>query len=79
MDDIFERHIHFYRLKYPRDLLKNLDTLCKAKNLELVSVELRNDIYVMRFKRLPRKGSEAQSHEIQESCGRNDSLYDSNL
>ncbi|KAI0469249.1 hypothetical protein F4859DRAFT_487470 [Xylaria cf. heliscus] len=52
MDNIFERHIPFHRLKEPRALLQSLDIVCKTKNLELVSVELRNDIYVMRFRRV---------------------------
>lgn len=49
-NNIIERHLHSRRVQHPQDLRKNVVELCKAKNLEFQSLELRNDIYVIRFR-----------------------------
>lgn len=49
--DIIERHLHSNSVKSPQDLLITLKTFCKAKNFEMESLEMRNDMYIIRLKR----------------------------
>lgn len=49
--DIIERHLHSNSVKSPQDLLITLRAFCKAKDFEMESLEMRNDIYIIRLKR----------------------------
>lgn len=49
--DIIERHLHSNSVKSPQDLLITLSVFCKAKEFEMESLEMRNDVYIIRLKK----------------------------
>lgn len=49
--EIIERQLHSNSVKSPQDLLITLKAFCKAKDFEMESLEMRNDVYIIRLKR----------------------------
>lgn len=54
--EFFERHLHSSQVGSTKELLTTLRAYCKSNKLEIESLELRNDEYIIQLKRAPRPG-----------------------